>query len=158
MAEKNRLRFDSIISDKRFDFLEPIYKRLLANDTNLTDKEILDNYYKFSDHIQTNTFAAAELEWVTISLLGFYRPHLTGELIKRGLLSIVYSIGDEINGNDVFEFIHQRIIADNLEPYGGLPPEAGMQWLTEVLPTQKVLVQEVLEEVIRQNRLELENL
>ncbi len=158
MAEKNRLRFESIISDKRFDFLDPIYKRLLANDPTLTDEEIIGNYNKFSDHIQTNTFAAAELEWVTISVLCFYRPRLTSGLIKKGLLAIVYSIGDEINVDDVFEFIRQRILATNLEPYGGLPPEAGMKWLTEILPTQKILVQQILEEVIRQNRIELENL
>lgn len=62
LTQKNRRRFDSIISDKRFNFLEDIYKRLLANDTTLTDKEILDNYYRFSDNIQSNTIAAAELE------------------------------------------------------------------------------------------------
>ncbi len=157
MADKNKQRFESIISDKRFNFLEPIYTQLYASDTNLTDEEILDSYYKFSDHIQTNTFAAAELEWVTISVLCFYRPHLTGELIKRGLLAIVYSIGEKINASDIFEFIHQRILADNLEPYGGLPPENGMNWLTEIQTTQNVLVQRVLEEVIRQNKLELEN-
>jgi hypothetical protein len=44
---RNRQRFDSIISDKRCNFLKRIYKRLFNNYTTLTDKEILDAYFKF---------------------------------------------------------------------------------------------------------------
>ena len=158
LKEKNRQRFDSIISDKRFNFLENVYKRLLAYDTTLTDQEILDNYYRFSDNIQTNTIAAAELEWVIISVLCFYRPNFTEELIRRGLLSIVYSWGDSIDNEHILEFIQERILAVNAEPYGGLPPDVGMKWLTDTLPAQQDTIQRVLEDVIRQNRLELEQL
>jgi hypothetical protein len=155
-AERNRQRFNSIISDKRCNFLEEIYKRLLANDTTLTDKQILDSYYKFSDNIQTNTIAAAELEWVIISVICFYRQHLTEELLRRGLLCIVYSWGDTIDSNEVFEFIQQQILAVDVSPYGGLPPEVGMKWLTGMLLSQKGTVQKVLEDVIKQNRIELD--
>ena len=156
LTEKNRQRFDSIIADNRFNFLEDIYKRLLSNDTTLTDEEIFDSYYKFSNSIQTNTIAAAELEWVTISILCFYRPNMTEELIRRGLLCIVYSWGDNINSEEVLDFIRQRILAVGAEPYGGLPPDVGMRWLTDMLPTQQDAIQKVLVDVIRQNRLELE--
>jgi hypothetical protein len=158
LTEKNRQRFDSIISDTRFDFLEDVYKRLLADDTTLTDQQILDNYFRFSDNIQTNTIAAAELEWVTISVLCFYRPNLTEELIRRGLLSIVYSWGDSIDNEHVLDFIQERILAVNAEPYGGLPPDVGMRWLTDILPAQQNTIQRVLEDVVRQNRLEVEQL
>ena len=155
---KNRQRFDSINSDKRFNYLENIYKRLFDNDTTLTDTEILDSYYKFSDNIQTNTFAAAELEWVTISVLCHFRPHLTEALIRRGLLSIVYSLGDNIDWFTVRQFIDRRILADKIEPYGGLPPEVGQQWLKDILPGKKERVQKVLEDVIKENRIELEKI
>ena len=133
LLDKNRLRFDSIIGDKRFNFLETIYKRLFEKDTGLTDAEILDAYYKFSDNIRTNTFA-------------------------RGLLSIVYSLGDDIDWFTVGQFIDRRILADNVEPYGGLPPNAGQEWLKELLPAQKETVQNVLVDVIEENRKELENI
>src|SRR3989337_2330416 len=125
LTHKNRLRFDSIISDSRFNYLEDIYRRLLANDTTLTDELIIQNYLRFSDSIQTNTLAAAELEWVIISVLCFYRPNLTERLIRRGLLCIVYSFGDDIDGEVVLRFIRQRVLAVNSEPYGGLPPKIG---------------------------------
>jgi hypothetical protein len=157
-SNKNRQRFDSIISDKRFNFLESIYKRLFDNDTTLTDKEILDDYFKFSDSIQTNTFAAAELEWVTISVLCHFRPHLTETLLRRGLLSIVYSLGDDIDWFTVRQFIDRQILDSKTEPYGGLPPKVGQEWLKNILPNQKEIVQKVLVEVIEKNRKELENI
>src|SRR4051812_43562930 len=91
LQHKSRVRFDNLISDRRFNFLENIYKRLFDNDATLTDAEILEAYSKFSDNIQTNSFAAAELEWVTISVLCHFRPDLTETLIRRGLLAVVYS-------------------------------------------------------------------
>ena len=158
LLDKKRVRFDSIISDKRFNHLESIYKRLYYKDPRLTDTEILDAYFKFSDNIQTNTFAAAELEWVTISVLCHFRPKLTDILIRRGLLSIVYSLGDDIDWFTVGQFIDRRILANNVEPYGGLPPKVGQEWLKELLPNQKETVQKVLVDVIEENRQELESI
>jgi hypothetical protein len=158
LLSKNRLRFDTIISDKRFNFLESIYKRLFNKDTGLKDAEILDAYFKFSNNIQTNTFAAAELEWVTISVLCHFRPNLTETLIRRGLLLIVYSLGDDIDWFTAGQFIDRRILADNVEPYGGLPPSEGQEWLKKLLPAQKETVQKVLVHVIEENRKELENI
>ena len=155
---KKRQRFESIISDTRFNFLENIYKRLLDKGTTLTDKEILDAYFKFSDNIQTNTFAAAELEWVTISVICYFRPNLTEILLRRGLLSIVYSLGDDIDWFTVKQFIDRQILDDNAEPYGGLPPNVGQEWLKNILPNQKEMVQKVLVDVIEENRNELENI
>ncbi len=158
LVERNKQRFECIIIDSRFNSLDNIYKLLLSNDTALRDKDILDNYYKFSDSIQTNTIAAAELEWVIISVICFYRPKLTEELVRRGLLYIVYSWGDSIDSDHVLEFIRGRILAINAEPYGGLPPDAGINWLTVILPSQQEVIQKILEDVIRQNKLELEQL
>ncbi len=158
LLEKNRLRFDSIISDKRFNFLESVYKRLFDKDPTLTDDDILNAYFKFSDNIQTNAFAAAELEWVTISVLCYFRPNLTEALIRRGLLSVVYSLGDDIDWFTVEQFIEKRILAEKVEPYGGLPPTVGQEWLKNLLPTQKEMVQKVLLDVIEENRKELENI
>lgn len=158
LMEKNRQRFEDSISDKRANYLESIYQRLFAGDTTLTDAEILDAYFKVSDKIQTNTFAAAELEWVCISVLCHFRPNLTEPLIRRGLLSIVYSLGDDIDWFTVGQFIDRRILADNVEPYGGLPPTAGQMWLKNLLPEQKDIVQKVLNDVIEENRRELESM
>jgi hypothetical protein len=155
LGKKNRQRFEEIISDKRFNFLEPIYQRLFNNDPTLSDNEVLEEYFKFSDNIQTNTFAAAELELVIVSVLCHFRPALTDVLIRRGLLSIVYSIGDNIDWITVRQFIDFRILAQDAQPYGGLPPVVGQVWLSDFLPRQKDSVQNVLEDVIRKNRKEL---
>jgi hypothetical protein len=154
LKERQR-RFTDIVSDKRSDTLTPIFRRLAQNDSTLTDDQILAAYYAFSDQIQTNTFAAAELEWVTIAGLCTRRPHLTGSLIRRGLLLIVWSIGDAITSDDVLAFVRYRIVESDAMPYGGLPSNEGLAWLNEGLPEQKALVQQVLEEVIEQNKKEL---
>jgi hypothetical protein len=136
-------RFTDIVRDKRFNPLEPVFARVAEQDPTLTDEEILTAYYAFSDRIQTNTFAAAELEWVTVAGLCVYRPHLTALLIRRALLSIIWSIGDDSSSEAVLAFVHQRILADAAMPYGGLPSAAGLTWLKEGLPMQKALIQHV---------------
>jgi len=148
---KNRLRFESVITDQRFNYLENIYKRLFENDDSLKDSEILSAYFKFSDSIQTNSFSAAELEWVIISVICHYRPHLMETLMRRGLLAIVYSLGTDIDWFTVGQFIDRYILSDEVEPYGGLPPEIGQVWLKNLVTFHKELVQKVLLEVIEQD-------
>ncbi len=154
----NRRRFDSIISDKRFNYLDSTFKRLNDNDVALSDKRILEDYYLFSDQIQTNTIAAAELEFVIISVICYYRPNLTEQLLRRPLLCVVYCLGDEINEGHVMSFVKNRLLTSEVRPYGGLPPDNGIKWLAETLLTEKVLVQSVLKEVIRQNKEELNSI
>lgn len=158
MQDPNRVRFESILENKRSSHLKKTYKRLFARDNTLTDEKVLDAYFKYSDTIQTNTFATAELEWVIISVLCHFRPALTETLIRRGLLSIVYSLGDDIDWFTVGQFIDWRILADKANPYGGLPPKAGQEWLKNLLPAQKETVQKVLSDVIIENRKELESI
>lgn len=74
------------------------------------------------------------------------------------MLSIVYSLGDEIDWFTVKQFIDRQILDSKTEPYGGLPPAVGQEWLKNILPNQKEMVQKVLVEVIEENRKELENI
>jgi len=158
LVDENRRRFNGIISDVRFNYLERIYERLFDEDATLSDAEIVESYFKFSDCIQTNTFSAAELEWVVISVICYFRPSLTGIMLRRGLRSIVWSLGDDVDSFTVLQFIDVRILADEAEPYGGLPPAVGLKWLTDILPTQKEAVQMVLNDVIEENRREFEDI
>lgn len=155
---KQESRFDVIIADNQSNYLETIYKKLYDNDATLEDQEILDAYFNFSDKIQTNTFAAAELELAVISVICHYKPHLTETLLRRGLLLIVYSLGEDIDWLTVKQFIDRRILDINVKPYGGLPPIIGQNWLKNILPNQKVLIQKVLADVIEENRKELEKI
>lgn len=154
--KERQQRFTDIINDKRSDTLAPIFRRLAQNDLTVTDEQILSAYYCFSDRIQTNTFAAAELEWVIVAGLCAHRPRLTETLIRRGLLSIVWSIGDAITSDDVLAFVRYRVLESDAMPYGGLPSNEALIWLKEGLPAQKALVQQVLEDVIEQNKKELD--
>lgn len=158
LLERNKIRFNQIISDKRFNYLEEIYQSLFENKDALTDEEILNAYFNFSNKMQSNSFAIAELEWVIISILCHFRPNLTATLLKRPLLAIICSIGDDIDWFTVKQFIDRRILAKNAEPYGGLPPELGVLWLKELLPNKKEKVQKILEIVIEENRKEIENI
>jgi hypothetical protein len=155
---KNKLRFESIHSDKRFDSLQNIYKRLLSHDQSLADSEILINYSHFSKKIQTNTFAAAELELASISVLCYFRPGLTDILIRNGLLAIVYSLGENIDFDDVVNFVQHRILAVSAEPYGGWPQEEGIKWLSEILPESRDSVKKILIDVIKKNKEELDSM
>jgi hypothetical protein len=159
MTIENRLRFKELHFGPYPNFLEKIYKRLSKHDVTLTDEEILSHYFVFSDYYrETNSFSSAETEFSAISLLCFYKPHLMEVLVRRGLLSIVYSIGDDIDATHILDFINQRILAIDSEPSGGLPPENGVIWLKEILPSQLDILKSVLEDVIEQNRREIDEM
>ncbi|MNY63620.1 hypothetical protein D3C86_2006040 [compost metagenome] len=83
---------------------------------------------------------------------------MTETLIRRGLLSIIYCLGDDIDWFTVGQFLDRRILAGKVEPYGGLPPIVGQKWLKNLLPNQKETVQKVLLEVIEENKKEPENI
>jgi hypothetical protein len=153
--EKNRQRFDSIHSDKRTNGLNEIYQRLKAKDLSLTDTELLLEYKKFSDSLQTNTFSAAELELVSISILCFHRPHLTEQLLKQSLNAILWSYGDDIDYSILKQFIDKRILPVDIEPYGGLPDREGIEWLSNIVVHQTDLIKKVLSEVKEQNNNEI---
>ncbi|MCR8559231.1 hypothetical protein KXD93_16355 [Mucilaginibacter sp. BJC16-A38] len=153
---KNRLRFDSIHSDKQPNSLKDIYGRLIGNDESLSDEEIIERYQKFSNGIQTNSFSAAELELVSISTLCYFRPQLTSLLIRASLLSIIYSIGDNITFEDVIAFLQQRVLAETVEPYGGRPHDQGLTWLLDILPASKNEITPILIDVIKINKEELD--
>ena len=44
--QKNRARFDTVISDTRFNYLEPVFQNFEAG-IQVTDSEVLDAYTKF---------------------------------------------------------------------------------------------------------------
>jgi hypothetical protein len=155
---KNRQRFDSIHADKRHSGLQSIYQRLLSGDNTLTDGEVLSNYSKFSSSIQTNTFCAAELEIVSISTICYFRPHLTGQLLRQGLKMILWSFGDDIDYSILKQFIDKRIIAPEIESYGGLPNKEGVEWLTKIVVNQNDLIKTTLADVIEQNNKEQDEL
>ena len=150
-STNNRLRFESIHNDDRYSKLNIIYQRLRSNDNTLTDKEVLRNYKIFSISIQTNTFAAAELELVSISTICYFRPHLTEELLKEGLKMILWSVGDGIDCSILNQFINSRILNPELEPYGGLPDKEGIEWLNKIVHNQTDLIKKLLSDIIEQN-------
>jgi hypothetical protein len=155
---KNREHFEAIHSDKRDPGLKDIYHRLHSGDKTLTDDEILFSYNQFSNSIQTNTFCAAELELVSISTICYFRPHLTEQLLRQGLKMILWSLGDGIDYSILKQFIDKRIVAPELEPYGGIPDKEGMEWLTKIVVDQNDLIKRTLADVIDQNNKELDEL
>lgn len=151
---KNRKRFDDIVSDRRFSYLEPIYNRIFNGDKTLTDDEILTAYISFSDSMQSNSYAIAEIELCIVSVLCAYRPHLSEKLLERPFLAIIASLGDRADYYGVTRFIDDYLLTRGREPYGGLPPKKGTDWLRN-LKTDKKLIESVLERMWIQNEKEL---
>ncbi len=151
---KNRKRFDDTISDKRFPYLEPIYERILRGDKTLSDDEIVTAYLKFSDSMQSNSYAIAELELCIVSVLCANRPHLSEKLLERSFLAIIASLGDRADHYGVTRFIDDYLLKRNKEPYGGLPPKQGTDWLKK-LKTDKKLIDSVLTRMWIQNEKKL---
>ncbi len=151
----NRKRFEDIVSDKRFNSLETIFKNLQEG-RELKDEEIKEAYELFSKSIQTNTISAAELEFVIIASICAYKPHLTKDLLTQPLLMLVWSFGNKITSKTVIEFIEGYILHQKAKPYGGLPSLKAEIWLKEYFRNNRSLVQSKLERVIKQNNEELE--
>jgi Asp-tRNA(Asn)/Glu-tRNA(Gln) amidotransferase B subunit len=159
--ERNRNCFESIHSDKGSGLIRPglksIYQRLHADDNTLTDNEILYTYKQFSKSVQTNSFSAADLHLVSISTICYFRPNLTEELIKESLRAILHSLGD-IDYAIIKQYIDERIINKEVESYGGLPDNEGIEWLTKIIINQNDLIKKVIADVIEQNDKELDQL
>jgi hypothetical protein len=149
---KNRKRFNGIIIDKRFPYLKTIYQRLLTRDRTLTDEEILTAYFKFSDSQQSNSYAIAELELVIISIPCYFRPNLTDKLLERAIVAIIASLGNKADYIGVTRFIDDYILRKNQEPYGGLPPTEGTNWLKNLKADQ-----ELIETTLKKMQLQIEH-
>ena len=78
-------------------------------------------------------------------------------LLRNGIHSIVMTFGHEINAKDISTFINYNILRDEAEPYGGIPDEFGVSWLSNILLHEKV-IQETLESVIIYNKKILDEL
>jgi hypothetical protein len=155
--QRNRSRFVNVHSDCRFINIESIFERLRNNDNTLTDDEIINTYKEYSSKIQSNTISVAELEFVTISSICFFKPQLMPILLRNGIHSLVMTFGHEVNAKDICLFINYNILNDEAEPYGGLPDEFGIEWLKNLMLHEEV-IQKTLESVIIYNKQILDEL
>ena len=155
--KKNKKRFLSIVSDRRSNYLELLFKDFESG-IEISDEKVLEAYDKFSKNIQTNTISAAELEFVIVATIISYKPHLTERLLSQPLLMMVWSFGDKINFETVTEFVEVHILNEKAEPYGGIPGDKAMKWLKEYFRKNENQVQKKLLEVIEKNNEELEKI
>ena len=71
---------------------------------------------------------------------------------------ILWSLGDDIDFSILKQFIDKRITAPNIEPYGGLPDNEGIEWLTKIIVNRNDLIKKLLADVIQQNNKELDEI
>ncbi|MCB9033093.1 MAG: hypothetical protein H6553_04590 [Chitinophagales bacterium] len=121
----------------------------------MTDEEVKESYYKFSNRIQTNTISAAELEFVIVATIVVHKPQLTEELLYQPLLMLVWSFGNEIDCETVIKFVDGYILHEKAKPYGGIPDVDAVNWLNQYFKNNKVIIQRKLIEVIKKNNEEL---
>jgi hypothetical protein len=127
---------------------------MLKGDKALSDEEIVSSYIKFSDSMQSNSYAIAELELCIVSVICANRPQLSEKLLERPFLAIIASLGDKADNYGVTRFIDDYLLKRNKEPYGGLPPKQGTDWLKK-LKQDKKLIDAVLKRMWIQNEKEL---
>ncbi len=151
------MRFEGIVSDSRHNYLESIF-RGFKQGKELSNREVLNAYHKFSAKINTNTISAAELEFVIVATIAANKPNLSLQLLDKPLLMLVWSFGDEINSETVTQFIDGYILSDKAEPYGGIPDDTALDWLKTYFNNNQEDVQRKLKEVIDKNNEELEKI
>lgn len=150
---KSRRRFNRLINEAKFP-LKIIFKRLKNGDKTLRDDEIITTYQTFSETLQSNAYAIAQLELAIVSVLCAARPNLTEKLLERPFLAIIACLGDHANYEGVTGFIDNYLLRRNVKRYGGLPPKAGTDWLKKLKENRKI-IETVLTRMWIQNEKEL---
>jgi hypothetical protein len=143
--------------DIKASHLGTVYERLLTNDTDLKDEEIIAAYKATSPFV-TNSIYSAEAEFSSIATLCYFRPQLTEMLLENGILAMIASFGENLSGEDVVSFVRYNLLRENAEPYIGLPHSQGIGWLTNTLPSKISTIEEVMRKAVIKNRIELDKL
>jgi hypothetical protein len=91
---------------------------MLKGDKALSDEEIVSSYIKFSDSMQSNSYAIAELELCIVSVICANRPQLSEKLLERPFLAIIASLGDKADNYGVTRFIDDYLLKRNKELIG----------------------------------------
>ncbi len=154
--KKNRKRFDSIVTDSRFNYFEPIFNDF-EKGVEISDDEIILAYKNFASSVYSNTVAMAELHMVLVATIAVHNPNLIEELLERPMLMIYLSFGEKVGNERVVNFIRKRLLAKDAEPYGGLPNKKAMNWLKSFFPKNKELVEKVFDKVIAEEEKDRED-
>ena len=152
----NRERFNDVLTYcNEGQAILTIYDRLDKGDT-ISDSEIIGVFETYFKTIQTNCISAAELELAIIAPVCYHRHDLIDKIIRQGLLSLVM-VGIQ-KSEIVVDFVNKHILDRQAEPYGGLPTDNGVKWLTDILPKDLDTLQGILDQVIDGNNKELEKI
>jgi hypothetical protein len=117
----------------------------LAAGTPLADDAVLAAVAEFDARLQTNCGSAAQGLFAAVAPLCWHRPALVQPLLRRTLLPLVY-LGYE-RAEQVQEFVGWFLA----QPSTYLPlSAAGRAWLAEGFPRHAGLVQQTLDELVRE--------
>lgn len=153
---KNRKRFESIVSDTRFNYFEPIFNEF-EKGVEVSDDEIILAYNNFAGAVYSNTIAMAELHMVLVATIAVHNPRLIEELLERPILMLYLSFGEKVENESIVRFVNNRLLAKDAEPYGGLPNKKAMKWLKNFIPKNPELVERVFDKVIAEEEKDLED-
>lgn len=151
--KKNRKRFHSIVSDPRFNYLEPVFNDL-EQGIEVPDIKVLEAYKKFAGAVSSNTIAMAELHLVLVATIAVYKPNLIEELLERPLLMFYITYGQAVSNKGVIQFINNQLLHKDADPYGGLPNKKAMKWLKTFFPKNQAMVEKVMALVVAKEEAE----
>ncbi len=115
--------------------------RNLRDDCDVRDEEILNAFFSFQKSMQTNCDSAAQGLFSLVSVLCYFKPQLSKELLAEPLRALYY-LGIE-SLEEIKKYIEQFITLD--EPYMGKATKEGYDWLQDILNGHDVIIIEAFQ-------------
>jgi hypothetical protein len=117
----------------------------LASNSPLTDDLVLAVVDDFDQRLKTNCGSAAQGLFAAVAPVCRHRPHLVSPLMRRALLPLVYLGYDR--AEQVQDFVNWFL----RQPSTYLPlGVVGRAWLAEEFPRHAAVVQQVLDDLVRE--------
>ncbi len=115
----------------------------------VTNEEIEKAFDAFAFQQQSNAVYIAQLYFVVLAQLGYYRNEIIPVLIIYPMRAFYHATGS-IAYKELLQFINENLIEYKITPYGGLPPDGEMMWLKNHLADSEVLITELFHQLVRE--------
>ena len=115
----------------------------LENDCDVSDEEVLKAFFSFQNSMQTNCDSAAQGLFSCVSVLCYYKPHLSKVLLAEPLRALYY-LGIE-SLEDIKKYIKWFITFE--EPYIGRATAEGYDWLQELMNDKDEIIIEAFKQM-----------
>jgi hypothetical protein len=125
-----------------------VLEKLDRGEIDISNEQILLCFKQFAASIVTNCDCAAQAYFGAIAPICRQRPELERELIKKALLPLVYL--EITNSEDALKWVSWY--SQQTKPYFGRTSDEGILWLRYDLPLKEELIQELINEILKEEK------